>query len=664
MVMGRNFRHDESGATAVGFALALVPMLGLAGAAIDYSRASAARARLIAATDAAALTAAREHSRGPTERDRIANDVFLVNMGETPGINGARLTIVEKGGVIRVEARLDHPTTFAQFVGQNYNAISTASEVGINDSTTEIALVLDNTGSMKNDMSALKAAANKLVDQVFRFGESAQVRMSVVPFNASVNVGVQNLPNTMIDTGGQSKWHARAFKNLEVAAFLDCTKTPTTPPPANAGNGNGGGNGNGNGNAGGNGNGNAGGNGNGGGTPVANPTPTPTPTPAPTPTPPATPAPPANKPRGSDRADATGALNTLAAIVQELFGVSSARAQVTPNTGPVFLQGQTVNAGAGYQPTATAFLPDGFQHVKPCKMLNPKVISHLDLFNRIPGAKWKGCVEARPEPFDVTDDPPIAGSPDTQFVPYFWPDEPGKRNAGTKTYINNYMNDEGALPLGWKNNGSHWQLRSIFRYNGMGAADIQEAGPTTKGPNAACPDELLRLTTSKKAVTDKIASLKHWFGGGTIISEGVMWGWRTLSDKAPFADGATGAKVKKFMVVMSDGAQTLESNNPGGATISDYSAYGYLRNGRFPKENFPAAEEYLDKRAALACENAKKAGIKIFTVLFRENSNFAKDLMRNCASTSDDMYLANNPEELSRAFEKIGGVIAQLRLIK
>ncbi|MCC0002474.1 MAG: hypothetical protein H6871_05595 [Methylobacteriaceae bacterium] len=43
-----------------------------------------------------------------------------------------------------------------------------------------------------------------------------------------------------------------------------------------------------------------------------------------------------------------------------------------------------------------------------------------------------------------------------------------------------------------------------------------------------CPDPILRLTNVKADVTAKINNLKYWQSGGTIISEGVAWAWRTL----------------------------------------------------------------------------------------------------------------------------------------
>ena len=60
------FRHpraslgrDERGNTAVLFALALIPMMGFVGAAVDYSRATNFRAKMNQAADAAALVVAK-----------------------------------------------------------------------------------------------------------------------------------------------------------------------------------------------------------------------------------------------------------------------------------------------------------------------------------------------------------------------------------------------------------------------------------------------------------------------------------------------------------------------------------------------------------------------------------------------------------------------------
>ena len=55
----RRFSADDHGNVAMMLAIASIPVLGAAGAAIDYSRAIQARGELQRAVDAAALAAAK-----------------------------------------------------------------------------------------------------------------------------------------------------------------------------------------------------------------------------------------------------------------------------------------------------------------------------------------------------------------------------------------------------------------------------------------------------------------------------------------------------------------------------------------------------------------------------------------------------------------------------
>ncbi|MCX7324932.1 MAG: hypothetical protein NTZ14_10975 [Hyphomicrobiales bacterium] len=71
---------------------------------------------------------------------------------------------------------------------------------------------------------------------------------------------------------------------------------------------------------------------------------------------------------------------------------------------------------------------------------------------------------------------------------------------------------------------------------------------------------------------------------GTISFEGIMWGWRKLSPRARFADGAAYGTDgnKKILVIMTDGENQIGGNNLNGPVMSHCSAYGYMRWGRFP----------------------------------------------------------------------------------
>src|ERR1044072_613403 len=55
----RNFIQDRRGAVAPIFALSIIPVIGLVGMAVDYSRANSIKAALQASLDATALAMAR-----------------------------------------------------------------------------------------------------------------------------------------------------------------------------------------------------------------------------------------------------------------------------------------------------------------------------------------------------------------------------------------------------------------------------------------------------------------------------------------------------------------------------------------------------------------------------------------------------------------------------
>jgi Flp pilus assembly protein TadG len=67
------FWHDEEGSIVQVFAFSLVPMIGLMGAAVDYSRASDNRAKLQAAIDGATLAGAED---GSAQWQVVAGDTF------------------------------------------------------------------------------------------------------------------------------------------------------------------------------------------------------------------------------------------------------------------------------------------------------------------------------------------------------------------------------------------------------------------------------------------------------------------------------------------------------------------------------------------------------------------------------------------------------------
>lgn len=613
------FLRNTGGNVGVIVALGLVPLIGAAGVALDHSRATGRQVELQTYADGAALSAVRaDPSMSDADREALAVRIFS---GSVAAVAGLTITDVSaqyfrNEGRLVVRAVAGVSTTLSRVLGFETTSLSIVSEVTSKAPDLELALVLDVTGSMSEDMDALKRAATGLVDIVLPAGVTSRSKVAVVPFVASVNVGT-SFPIAFLDTRGGSEHHARSLEYRTIARMTGCQ---TPPPPPSAGGGWGGGGG--------------------------------------------TPPPPDNGPGrggGSDRRSSVDGtveefLHTLAAIGGEILGVSSARAEVTPNTRSP-LSGAVIRV----EPPETvagveAVLPEGFNHWRPCWLGNPGLISHWDLFARVPNVSWGGCVEARPEPFDVSDDAPDARDEDLLFVPYFWPDE----RDGDTVNRNDWL-DDGALPVGWEF-GGHWERRhSILKYDGIQSARIDMSGPRHLGPNAGCPEPMLPLTNQRRAILDKIAALQHIEHGGTITSEGIMWGLRALSPAEPFTQGAAFGAIDKFIVVMSDGMNSLIESGEG-ATKAEYGAYGFLREGRLPDERFDTARTYLDARMLAACDGAKAAGIRVFAVLYNEDDATARDMMRRCASGDGFYHEAASSTELAEAFRRIGVALGELRI--
>lgn len=197
----RRFHKQESGATIMMFAFAGVVLICVAGAVVDYGRLTKAHTSLQAATDAAALAAARLPSKDTAAMRTAANNFFVAN---TAGINGhdiqiTNFTFQESTGTVTVETSGVLDTSLMSIAGIKTMGFSSRSAaVKEVTGTVEMALVLDNTWSMSESaggsdskITVLKAAAKSLINTVLTSG-GTNVRIGIVPFAENVNVGTAN----------------------------------------------------------------------------------------------------------------------------------------------------------------------------------------------------------------------------------------------------------------------------------------------------------------------------------------------------------------------------------------------------------------------------------------------------------------------------------------
>ncbi|MEE2567671.1 pilus assembly protein TadG-related protein [Hyphobacterium marinum] len=207
----RRFFSDTGGNVATIFALTLTPIAILSGGAIDVSQAMNSRARLAEAMDAAALAVGGQINLTDAEASRVAWDYINANYPEREvgSVQAINVHIDRDNGVVTVTGESRVQTTLLGLMGMDDITVHWESEVQQSRQALELAMVLDNTGSMRGSkISALRDAALLLTDVLYSNGDPDRLRISLVPFAATVNVGRDYERVWWLDPDGESPVHA------------------------------------------------------------------------------------------------------------------------------------------------------------------------------------------------------------------------------------------------------------------------------------------------------------------------------------------------------------------------------------------------------------------------------------------------------------------------
>lgn len=387
-------------------------------------------------------------------------------------------------------------------------------------------------------------------------------------------------------------------------------------------------------------------------------------------------------------------------------------------------------------------------------------VNRFSLYDSI-GVTWAGCVEARKQPYDTTDQAPVSG--DTLFTPEFAPDEPDG-------YWNSYLNDRPSACTNkdqgsWtkviekkvcdKNaNGSssNWTSASCSgtttttttQKDGTGATvtaaatepdtingqpkkctdtydgtrtstgpsrytntytrncsynfsdrELQErlckytgtADSSKEGPNQDCPfNDITPLTNTKATILAAINEMAPQ--GYTNIHQGAIWGFHMLSSTAPLTEAqGYDTSTVKVMILMTDGENTVNGYNSSSINkAKGYMAYGYpgapvssgvAFNGRIYSTDVPTpasdadVTEAMDDRALATCTNAKAPvasgepdKIVIYTIGLNAPNQKTIDLLDDCATDDDHSFFPTDPADLTATFKLIADQLSNLRLSK
>lgn len=267
-------------------------------------------------------------------------------------------------------------------------------------------------------------------------------------------------------------------------------------------------------------------------------------------------------------------------------------------------------------------------------------------------SRWKGCVMARGDGYDQTDDPP------------------GVRPFDSYLYPSAVDND--------------WTQHTVD--------ERLSAGDKGRGPNLGCGPAITPLIQEKSDVHAALDQMGAWSRGGTAGNLGLVWSWRTLS---PRWQGLWGGDTPadrpldydapnndKVVVILTDGNNqvydwnyewrpgqsspvkvTSSTNIQTGPEGSDFTGYGRLWTFMSKGATISQGKAELNARMARVCTRMKEKGIIIYGITFGSTPDSStQKLYRQCASGNEFYFHAPDNATLIKIFHKVGMQLSNLRI--
>lgn len=195
----KKYIRNTVGVVAVWFGMSVPLVVSAVGVSVDLGQSYLVKERLSQALDAAALAAASMSSEDESVIEAKVNDFIDANY--PPDKIGYKLHVDVNSTsdklFVSATARLN--TSFMKTIGVDTIDVYAETEVTKEVKSIEVSLVMDVTGSMSknNNIATLRTAATDFVDIMFdRVKDINQIKIGLVPFSTSVNVGPYGLGKT------------------------------------------------------------------------------------------------------------------------------------------------------------------------------------------------------------------------------------------------------------------------------------------------------------------------------------------------------------------------------------------------------------------------------------------------------------------------------------
>jgi len=201
------FLHDRAGGAAPLLGICVIPLATAMGAAIDYSRAASVHTSMQMALDSTALMLSKEAQNLTPDQLGSKATTYFNALFNRPEVSNVQIT-QEFGSPqlgsfsLKITGTTALPTIFWRVLAKDHVDITATGEVLWGIKKLNLALALDNTGSMNqnNKMTELKKAAHTLLTTLENAAKTpGDIKVSIIPFTTAVNVGTGNVNASWID---------------------------------------------------------------------------------------------------------------------------------------------------------------------------------------------------------------------------------------------------------------------------------------------------------------------------------------------------------------------------------------------------------------------------------------------------------------------------------
>lgn len=207
----RAFLSDVKGSVSILASVSMLSFIGVTGAAMDYSTATRQKAFLQSVIDSTATALALDPEApgmNTAEINRRALQ-YAQSVAEGQSLTNLSLKAIFSKDKVTIDATAEVPLFFGQMVGMPKAQIASAVTVERAQSKKlHVALVLDNTGSMRGEkLAELKKAVKYFLGELETMSKTgAEVRVAMVPFGRTVRVNPAHMQPSWVSGGKWGKW--------------------------------------------------------------------------------------------------------------------------------------------------------------------------------------------------------------------------------------------------------------------------------------------------------------------------------------------------------------------------------------------------------------------------------------------------------------------------